>query len=499
MTKIDIMKKKEKLIDSYVKEYYEDIPDPNTETIKYHKTRLRWYSKHIGNKAFKDVSSEDTKSFLKKYSQDSYEPLRSCITNFYRWHLKLEYDDKLPEYLRVLKSRSGRALRKQGKEIKIRPRLISPEEYKLLIDNAINPYQKAIIETLYLTGARISEILSMKATDIIQGDKITKIIVRESKTEPREIPIMETPQYLLEWYRTFQPYKGDDKKPLWASPYGKSTFQTIKREAVLKMIQKTSKKAGITKKITNHDFRHTAISRDLANGMPRSLVESKFGLVHGSEMLRIYDHNGNVQLEEYYNKNMIDKPETPYALERKYKQESTENTIKIMNLENDLIKTNKLLDEMKLESDSNQLLFYHLLYCMRNPTSSKLGQSVEERDEKIINTFRTLKDEKNNLIFDEKTIQSFKSKRDEMYSQLANQDKEMDKQHQLEKEKIQHMKKQHTQQVKNLTDEDIQSIIDERTQQFRDNQIQHFKEERKKPIDLKPKKHSRDKDPQGNA
>jgi len=307
---------------------------------------LKQFGKHLGKKSFKQATPEDVQSFIRKYSQSCFNPFKSALTMFYRWLYNLEDDERLPECVRMLKSRKSRAIRKQGKEIKIRERLITPEEYQLLIAHAINPYQKAIIEALWLLGPRISELLSMRATDIIETENITKVILRDSKTQPREVPIQETPQYLLEWYHTYQPYKKDKTKPLWASPYGKDTFQTIKREAVLKMIQRTARKAGITKKITNHDFRHTAISRDLANGMPQSLVESKYGLVHGSDMIQTYDHNGNVQLEEYYNKRPIDTPETRLALERKYKRETEENKNKIDSLEKRLEGQEKTIDKL---------------------------------------------------------------------------------------------------------------------------------------------------------
>ena len=69
-------------------------------------------------------------------------------------------------------------------------------------------------------------------------------------------------------------------------------------------------------------------------------------------MLAIYDHNGNKQLHEYYDKHRAEKPETHFALERKYKQESNENTIKIVNLQNELTKTNELLELMLAQNDA---------------------------------------------------------------------------------------------------------------------------------------------------
>jgi site-specific recombinase XerD len=346
MNRDNIGEKKLEIIEDYLKRCYINNSD---ETVKYHRRKLQQFSKHLKNKTFEEATPEEVVSFIKKYSQSGYGSIKSSLINFYKDLYKLDFDDRLPECVRILKSQKSRTLRKQGKEIQNRERLISPEEYQLLIQNSQHPYQKAIIETLYLFGTRISELLSMRATDVIEGEKITKIIVRESKTKPREVSIMETPQYLLEYYRNFQPFKGEKTKPLWASPHYRNNRKTMRREAVVKMIQQIAIKAGIPKerKITPHDFRHTAISRDLAQGMPQTFVENKYGLIHGSDMIQTYDHNGNKGLEDYYNKNMIDKPETPYAIELKYKQETEVNKKHIDELQNEVTNLKKELNDLK--------------------------------------------------------------------------------------------------------------------------------------------------------
>jgi hypothetical protein len=265
----------------------------------------------------------------------------------------------------------------------------------------------------------------MKATDIIETEKLTKIILRESKTKPREVPIQETPVYLLEWYRTYQPYKGDNTKPLWASPYGKDTFQTIKREAVLKMIQKTAKKAGIQKKITLHDFRHTAISRDLKNGLPTTLVETKYGLIHGSDQIQIYDHNGNVQLEEYYTNRPIDTPVTRYALERKLKENTEEDEVKLKKLEDQVMFLTTKSEDIEVNLNASMLVTMFTINGLHIQGIRKVDKDGKEviDEYSILNKKNFDKQRKESISkfleiaqqqTDEKTINAFKSQLHEL-------------------------------------------------------------------------------------
>jgi len=369
MNKTKIFEEKKQQIENYLDKYYFNNP---VETQTFHRNKLTQLSKHLGKKSFKEASQDDIITFVKKYASSGYSGIKSSIQGFYRYLYQLEPDDKLPDNVRFLKSEKERTRRKKGEELIKRERLITPEEYKSLLNNAIHPYQKAIIETLYLFGVRISELLSMRSNDVIETDQLTKIIVRESKTEPREVTIMETPQYLIEYYRNYQRFKNDSDKPLWASPHyrqSKKMIPVMRRTAVNKMIQEIAKKSGIKRIITPHDFRHTAISRDLAQGMPQSLVEQKYGLVHGSGMMKIYDHNGNKQLVEYYNKTMIDKPETHYAIEQKYIKEKEQNTQRIDQLEQQIQKIESLI-KIKFGFDLNELNDIESIQSLKTTKSS---------------------------------------------------------------------------------------------------------------------------------
>jgi integrase/recombinase XerD len=420
MSKDESLKQKLKIIDSYLDiNYINNRP----ETILYHKRKLKQYAKHLNTKSFKEATSEDVVSFIKKYSQSGFPSIKSCLINFYRYLYNLEPDERLPDCVRILKTQKGRSLRKQGKEIQNRERIVTPTEYDLLIKHSDTPFQKAMIETLYLFGPRISELLSMKATDVIEQETLTKIIVRESKTKPREITTNEIPQYLLEYFKVYQPFKEDSTKLLWASPYGKYNKKPMRREAVVNMIHQIRNKAGITKKITPHDFRHTAISRDLEKGLPVTLVEQKYGLVHGSLMIKTYDHNGSKELEDWYKNNHTYKPETPYAIQRQRQIETNENKIEIEKLKEANESLQKQLKQIEISHQSELLLTMGILsgniqhnysiHVKKDGTEEKVEsitpkQTINKKIDDYIHWASTLKDENGNPSFYEESICALK-------------------------------------------------------------------------------------------
>jgi len=172
---------------------------------------------------------------------------------------------------------------------------------------------KAMLETLYIFGVRVGELLSMNSIDVIYDGEFTKINVRDSKTMPREVPYKGRADYLMTYVESYQPFKGQSDKPLWI---GRDNTRFSKR-GMLNLIERTTNYAGINRKINNHDFRHTSISRDLRNGVPVTHVETKHGLKHGSQVLNIYDHNKTKNYEEWLNKKSKETPETYQTLKRK--------------------------------------------------------------------------------------------------------------------------------------------------------------------------------------
>jgi site-specific recombinase XerD len=270
--------------------------DKSKKTISHENDVLTAYIKFIKTKDLTQVKEKHVIEYLNKYSEQAYNPRLSILRNFYRWHLKLE-EREYPEFLKRLKLKSITKIRNRNKQ-KYREKLVTEEEYQKLIDNCTKYKHKAIIETLKLFGIRNSELRSMKIKGVeYTKEGFTRIIVYESKTMPRPVVYNGRAEYLLTWINNYHPYRKNQESYVFNSvierPYECQGIDGI--------LRRTCKKAGL-RKIRPHDFRHTSISNHRKNGTPETHNERNHGLIEGSKMMRVYDHNESKDYEEWLKK-----------------------------------------------------------------------------------------------------------------------------------------------------------------------------------------------------
>ncbi|MBE3123120.1 MAG: site-specific integrase [Thermoplasmata archaeon] len=206
-------------------------------------------------------------------------------------------------------------MKRQKGDIELWERRITRNEYQRLLDCANTIMHKAMLETLYHYGPRISELLSMNAIDVSYDGAITKVTFRESKTQAHDAVYSGRLEHLLNWSESYQPFKGIKDKPLWVD------YRTNNRYAsrsALTLLQRICKRAGISKR-TLHDFRHSSISNDRDDGIPITHIETNHGLMHGSQMMKIYDYNKTSDYVDYLLKKNNETKPTFEAQEKQIK------------------------------------------------------------------------------------------------------------------------------------------------------------------------------------
>jgi integrase/recombinase XerD len=174
------------------------------------------------------------------------------------------------------------------------PEVISEEEAIRMISAATSSREKALVAVAYEGGFRIGELLGMNIQDVSFDENGARISVH-GKTGSRIVRLITSAPVLARYIRD-HPSK-DGLGPLWVNPpdsrrnaCGGMRYQTA-REA----IQAVAQRAGITKRIHPHLFRHSAATRDASYNISERLLEIKYGWSKGSRMSARYSHIQDVR------------------------------------------------------------------------------------------------------------------------------------------------------------------------------------------------------------
>lgn len=162
---------------------------------------------------------------------------------------------------------------------KLPEELITPEHIEELLQSARTIQDRAFIFSLWESGARIGELLSLRRKHV-QFDHLGAILIMDGKTGMRRVRLMESAPLLDEWIsdRSFRP---DDA--IFPKRYN----------AYVKSLKTLSRRAGITKRIYPHLFRHSRATF-LAGYLTEAQLCCYMGWTISSCMPRIYVHlNGH--------------------------------------------------------------------------------------------------------------------------------------------------------------------------------------------------------------
>lgn len=183
------------------------------------------------------------------------------------------------------------------------PKILSLSEVELLLDmpREVKPNQvrdKAMLEMLYATGLRVSELISLRMEDVNLELGFIRCLGKGSKE--RIIPIgkkaIGTANEYLRMGRV-KLIKNRDEKVLFVNHHGRK----MTRQGFWKIIKKYALEAGIKKDITPHTLRHSFATHLLENGADLRSVQEMLG--HADiTTTEIYTHLTQGRIREVYTK-----------------------------------------------------------------------------------------------------------------------------------------------------------------------------------------------------
>ena len=265
--------------------------------LNYSKNTINTYSNalnHLDNNIKKDIlklRSTDIENFISKLNLESSSVSNylSAYKTFYNYYIKIGKININP----IDKVDSP----KLSKHL---PTYLTVEEVDKLLDidikDAFSARNKSLLELLYATGLRISELINLEFKNIDLNECIIRIMGKGSKE--RIVPINDLAIKYLKIYVKDYRYKLVKKEQnnfVYLNNHGKK----MTRQGVFKMIKKRTQETGIKKDVSPHTLRHSIATHMLENGADLRIIQEFLG--HESiGTTQIYTHLTNQKLKSDY-------------------------------------------------------------------------------------------------------------------------------------------------------------------------------------------------------
>lgn len=180
------------------------------------------------------------------------------------------------------------------------PKYLTVEEVDKLLDikcsKPIDYRNKAMLEVLYATGMRISELLNLKLSNIYREDGVIKVMGKGSKE--RIVPITDiTIKYLDLYINDYRKFilKERNSEYVFVNYNG----EKMSRQGFFKILKQLCKQNNISKEISPHILRHSFATHLLNNGADLRVIQELLG--HASiTTTEIYSHISKEKIKKDY-------------------------------------------------------------------------------------------------------------------------------------------------------------------------------------------------------
>lgn len=248
--------------------------------------------KNYTNKDLISLKKEDIKDFLDNVEATARTKAH-YLTVFNSFYKYLVFMDKI-------KSNPCDGIKAPKLEKKLPTYLTNEEIAKLFnirLTKPVDYRNKAILEVMYATGARISEVINLELNQIDFEECIIRVVGKGKKE--RIIPLDDVAIEVLDNYiNNYRPFliKNETCNYVFLNKNG----EKISRQMIFKILKNLANKAGITKEISPHTLRHSFASNLLNNGADLRVIQELLGH-ENLETTEIYSHLQNKKIKDDYN------------------------------------------------------------------------------------------------------------------------------------------------------------------------------------------------------
>lgn len=281
-------------------EYLKKVRNLSDNTIESYGRDLRQYIEYLESKnifSFRNTNKTTIISYLlylqkKGRATSTISRNLASIRAFYQYLLSQKVIDRDP----TLNLESPKIEKKL-------PRILTNEEVELLLEqpdcsDIKGIRDKSMLELLYATGIRVSELVALDYTDV--NLELGYIKCSKNNDKERIIPVGSLALEALDKYIKYsRPHLVRDKsnKALFVNYLGKR----LTRQGFWKIVKSYTSKANIGKGITPHTLRHSFAAHLLENGADLKSVQEMLG--HSDiSTTQIYTQVIKNRLKEVYKK-----------------------------------------------------------------------------------------------------------------------------------------------------------------------------------------------------
>ncbi len=250
-------------------------------SIAAYKRDLNKFNAFLNGSALNDVTPEVINSFESslreaKLAVASINRIDSTLRSFFK-HLQQEYGFSDPT-LEIAPSKSARRL----------PKALTIKQIVSMIDAAfregdpITLRDQAMLELLYSSGARVSELIGINLNDLstVQTDEgeIRTLKLRGKGSKERIVPLGSFASKAIDTYcvRIRPDLSAKSSKPSSAL-FLNSRGGRISRQSAWQMVLDSAKAAGVTEHVSPHVFRHSYATHLLDGGADIRVVQELLG------------------------------------------------------------------------------------------------------------------------------------------------------------------------------------------------------------------------------
>lgn len=286
------------MIDTFINEFTEYLiidKKYSENTIKAYNNDLKKFKNFFKNKNINQIDEKDIREYLKHLNKENNDTRTishniSTLRSFYKFLLIEKKVLKNPmEYIELPKVK------------KTLPKTLSIEEIDRLLDinltDSFSYRNKAMLELMYSSGLRVSELINVKIHDIDTSNCIIRIMGKGSKE--RIVPLGDYAIRYIELYlkeHREKLIKRELNDYLFLNNHGSK----MTRQGFFKILKGIAREKNIKTEFSPHTLRHSFATHLLNGGADLRSIQEMLG--HSDiSTTQIYTHVSKEKLKENYN------------------------------------------------------------------------------------------------------------------------------------------------------------------------------------------------------